>query len=204
MENLFENLLLGITGSSAVLGIPGYIALFRQNGIKVRVIMSHSARKFVTPYTMRLYSGNYVFTDSFDTSNDISIPHLQLCRQSNLFLIMPATANIIGKLANGICDDLISTAALASRAPVILVPIMNSDMWYSKANQRNILLLKENGYHIIEPEKKTEKQGALVDIVENDLSPKLSLFMPQFETLIYRINEIISNLVKQILFFCLY
>ncbi len=113
--------------------------------------MSHSAKKFVTPYTFRLYSGNYVFTDSFDISDDIRVPHIDLTRRCDLFLIMPATANIIGKVANGICDDLISTAVMASEAPVVFIPAMNPSMWFSKANQKNISTLKNLGHHILPP-----------------------------------------------------
>lgn len=149
---LVNNLLLGVTGSVGVLVVPEYIRLLRERIAKdVHVMMSHSARKFVTPYTMRLYSGNYVFTDSFDISDDVRVPHIELTRACDMFVIMPATANIIGKVANGICDDLISTAVMACKAPVIFVPAMNPSMWFSKANQKNLSVLKELGHHVIPP-----------------------------------------------------
>lgn len=147
-----NNLLLGVTGSVGVLAVPEYIRLLKENiANRVDVMMSHSAKKFVTPYTMRLYSGNYVYTDTFDISDDVKVPHIDLTRQCDLFVIMPATANIIGKVANGICDDLISTAVMASKAPVVFIPAMNHSMWFSKANQKNISALKDLGHHIIPP-----------------------------------------------------
>ncbi len=147
-----NNLLIGVTGSVGVLAVPEYIRLFR-NGIakNVHVMMSRSAQKFVTPYTMRLYSGNRVFTDSFDISDAVKVPHIELTRSCDVFVIMPATANIIGKVANGICDDLISTAVLACNAPVVFVPAMNPSMWSSRANQKNLNALKELGHHVLPP-----------------------------------------------------
>lgn len=151
-EKFINNLLLGVTGSVGVLAMPDYIRLLRESvAERIDVIMSHSAKKFVTPYTLRLYSGNHVFTDSFDISDDVRVPHIDLTQKCDVFLIMPATANIIGKIANGICDDLISTAAMACVAPVVLVPAMNPNMWFSKANQKNVSVLKELGHHVIPP-----------------------------------------------------
>lgn len=151
---VINNLLLGVTGSVGVISIPYYIKMLRDDIAKhVVVIMSHSARKFITPYTLRLFSGNYVHTDVFDVTNDSLVPHIQLVRKSDLFLIMPATANIIGKLANGIADDLISSVAIASPVPVIVVPSMNSIMWNSKAMQQNILSLEKLGYYVLYPEE---------------------------------------------------
>lgn len=151
-EKFINNLLLGVTGSVGVLAVPEYIRLLRESVAgRVDVMMSHSAKKFVTPYTMRLYSGNYVFTDSFDISDDVRVPHIDLTRKCDVFLIMPATANSIGKIANGICDDLISTAAMACSSPVVLAPVMNPNMWFSRANQKNVSTLKELGHHVIPP-----------------------------------------------------
>ena len=151
---IISNLLLGVTGSVGVISIPYYIKMLKDEiARKVVVIMSHSAKKFITPYTLRLFSGNYVYTDVFDVTNDILVPHIHLARNSDLFLIMPATANIIGKLANGIADDLISSVAIASAVPVAVVPAMNSIMWNSKAVQQNLVSLKKLGYHVLQPEE---------------------------------------------------
>jgi phosphopantothenoylcysteine decarboxylase/phosphopantothenate--cysteine ligase len=128
--------------------------------------MSKSATKFVTPFSLRVFSGNYVFVDLFEISEGIFLPHLQLARKADLFLIAPATANIIGKLAHGIADDLISTVAISARVPVAIVPHMNSDMWFSKSNQRNVALTKELGYHILEPKlrDKESESESLIDM----------------------------------------
>lgn len=147
-----HNLLLGVTGSVGVLAVPEHIRLLRESMVEnVYVMMSYSAKKFVTPYTMRLYSENYVYTDTFDITDDVKVPHIDLPKKCDLFAIMPATANIIGKVANGICDDLISTAVMASKIPVVFIPAMNHNMWTSKANQKNISVLQDLGHHIIPP-----------------------------------------------------
>lgn len=176
-----NNLLLGVTGSVGVLIVPDYIKLLRENiAEKVYVMMSHSAKKFVTPYTMRLYSGNYVFTDSFDISDEVRVPHIDLTRKCDMFVIMPATANIIGKVANGICDDLISTAVMACVAPVVFIPAMNPNMWFSKANQKNVSVLKELGHYVLPPSEGYE----IADMKSSFGS------MPEF--------DVIANFLKKI------
>ncbi len=162
---LIDNLLIGMTGSIGVISFSEYIFLFRKNIAKnINVIMSKSATRFITPFSIRSFSGNFVFTDSFDIREEMYLPHLELVRKSDLFLIMPATANIIGKLAHGICDDLISTAAISARVPVAIIPNMNSDMWFSKANQKNISLVKDLGYHILEPKVGSNDEDSLIDL----------------------------------------
>ncbi|MEM2160175.1 MAG: flavoprotein [Candidatus Nitrosotenuis sp.] len=181
MEKFINNLLLGVTGSVGILAVPEYIRLLRESvAERVDVMMSHSAKKFVTPYTMRLYSGNYVFTDSFDITDDVRVPHIDLTRRCDMFVIMPATANIIGKAANGICDDLISTAVMACESPVVLVPVMNRNMWLSKANQKNVSTLKELGHHVIPPSEGYEV---------SDMKPGFGS-MPEF--------DVIANFLKTI------
>ncbi|TBR08549.1 MAG: hypothetical protein EPO62_06625 [Candidatus Nitrosotenuis sp.] len=167
-----KNLLLGVTGSVGVLVVPHYVKLLRE-GIaeNVHIMMSYSAKKFVTPYSLRLYSGNYVFTDSFDISDEVRVPHIDLTRKCDMFVIMPATANIIGKVANGICDDLISTAVMACMSPVVFIPSMNPNMWFSKANQKNVSILKELGHHVLPPSEGYEVA---------DMKPSFGS-MPEFE-----------------------
>jgi len=179
-----NNLLLGVTGSVGVLSIPYYIKLLRETiAENVYVMMSHSAKKFVTPYTLRLYSGNYVFTDSFDISDDVRVPHIELTRKCEMFVIMPATANIVGKVANGICDDLISTAVMACSTPVVFVPAMNPNMWFSKANQRNVSMLKEFGYYILQPSEGYEIA---------DMKPSFGS-MPEFNVVENFLKTIVSK-----------
>jgi phosphopantothenoylcysteine synthetase/decarboxylase len=168
---MMDNLLVGMTGSIGVIGFSDYIITFRMKIARnVRVIMSKSATKFVTPFALRVFSGNNVFVDLFDISEGIYLPHLQLARKADLFLIAPASANIIGKLAHGIADDLISTLAISAKIPVAIVPNMNSDMWFSKSNQRNVALIKDLGYHILEPksrERESESE-ALIDLYDKN------------------------------------
>jgi len=190
---LIDNVLIGMTGSIGVVTFSEYIFLLRKNIAKnIRVIMSKSATKFITPFSIRAFSGNFVYTDSFDISENIYLPHLELVRKSDLFLIMPATANIIAKLAHGICDDLISTCALSAKIPVALIPNMNSDMWFSKANQRNVALIKELGYHILEPKVGTNDDDSLIDLVcksENEV-PISSI---TYEEIVEFVKEIIKE-----------
>jgi phosphopantothenoylcysteine decarboxylase len=176
--------LLGVTGSVGVISIPYYIKMLKDEIAKnIVVIMSHSARKFITPYTLRLFSGNYVHTDVFDVTNDSLVPHIHLARKSDLFLIMPATANIIGKLANGIADDLISSTAIASPVPVGVVPSMNSAMWNSKAMQKNLLSLENMGYYVLQPDE---------GICVADMEPTMGC-MPEFSVVADFIRNIILS-----------
>lgn len=178
-----NNLLLGVTGSVGILIVPEYIKLLRESVAEnVYVMMSHSAKKFITPYTLRLYSGNYVFSDSFDIS-DVRVPHIELTRKCDMFVIMPATANIIGKAANGICDDLISTAVMACAAPVVFVPAMNPIMWSSKANQKNVSVLKELGHHVLSPSEGYEV---------SDMKPSFGS-MPEFEIIANFLRTVVNK-----------
>jgi phosphopantothenoylcysteine synthetase/decarboxylase len=149
---LCDRLLLGVTGSPAALSMPQYVLMMRQTlAREVHVMMSRSACRFVRPYAMRLFAGNWVHTDTHRAADGVLVPHIDLTRDAGMLLVMPATANIIGKAAGGICDDLISTAIVACPAPVVLVPAMNSTMWRSRAVRRNVGQARELGYHVVDP-----------------------------------------------------
>jgi len=149
---LGERMLVGITGSPSATIMPQYVLMMRRNlAGEVRVMMSRGAQRFVKPYTMRLFAGGHVFTELDEQDGEIMVPHIDLVAGVDLFLIMPATANVIGKAANGICDDLISTAIVACEAPVVLVPTMNGAMWRARAVQANVERTRGHGYHVIEP-----------------------------------------------------
>jgi phosphopantothenoylcysteine decarboxylase/phosphopantothenate--cysteine ligase len=149
---LCGSLLVAITGSPAALAMPQNVLLLRQAfARKVRVIMSRAAARFVRPYTMRLFAGSWVHTETHRVADGLLVPHIDLTEDIDLLLVMPATANAIGKAAHGICDDLVSTAIVASPAPVVLVPAMNGRMWTSRVVQRNVELAREAGYHVIDP-----------------------------------------------------
>ena len=152
MEPDCENLLIGVTGSAAAVQITQYLVKLRQTFAKnIYIMMSQAAQNFVPAYTLELYSGNPVTTDDFKINGEIRVPHIQLAQRADLFLIMPATANIIGKAAHAICDDLISTTIVACQAPIVLVPSMNEVMWKNRLVQRNIATLKEVGYFFLDP-----------------------------------------------------
>ena len=151
-ELLCDRLLLAVTGSPAALSMPQTVLMMRQALVgEVRVIMSHAATRFVRPYTMRLFAGGWVHTDTHSAAGGVLVPHIELTDGIDLMLVMPATANAIGKAANGICDDLVSSAVAACPAPVVLVPAMNGNMWRNRAVQRNVALARDTGYHVIEP-----------------------------------------------------
>lgn len=149
---LCERLLLALTGSPAVLSMPQYALVMRQTLVReLHVIMSRSAARFLPPYTMRLFAGSWVHTDTHQVADGFLVPHIELTEKIDLMIVMPATANVIGKAAHGICDELVSTAIVTSPAPVVLVPAMNERMWRSRAVQRNVELARELGYHVIDP-----------------------------------------------------
>jgi phosphopantothenoylcysteine synthetase/decarboxylase len=150
---LGERLLVAVTGSPSAMNMPQYVLMMRRNlATEVRVMISRGAQRFVTPYVMRLFAGrDAVFTDVDDMQGDVQVPHIELVADVDLFLVMPATANLIGRAANGICDDLITTAIVACEAPVVLVPAMNGAMWRSSAVRSNVERCRGHGYHVIEP-----------------------------------------------------
>jgi phosphopantothenoylcysteine decarboxylase len=155
-----KKILVCITGAVAATVMPSYILQMRRElESEVFVMVSESATNFVTPYALRIHSGNDVFTDSFQFTNDILVPHIKLTNEADIVLIMPATANIIAKVAHGFCDDLISTSIVAAQKPVVFVPSMNGNMWFDKAVQTNVLKIIEMGYYVLEPRKGVEVEG---------------------------------------------
>ena len=147
-----ETLLLGVTGSVGAVQAHHYVSHLRRHfADNIYVIMSRAAQQFVTPYSLQLFSGNPVFTDSFETKAEINVPHIELVQKASLLLILPATANILGKAAAGLCDDLLSTTIIACRAPIVFAPNMNEVMWSNPIVQRNVETLKAVGHYIIEP-----------------------------------------------------
>ncbi len=148
-----------LKGKCVVLGVTGGIAAYKACEIvsrlkklhaSVRVVMTEHACRFVAPLTFETLSGGPVYVNSFEHSYEIE--HISLAKSADLMLIAPATANIIGKIANGIADDLLSTTAMAMTAPLLIAPAMNSAMYRSAATQRNIEVLRERGAAFIGPE----------------------------------------------------
>lgn len=146
-----KKILLCVTGGIAVYKAAALTSKLTQAGAKVKVIMSGSARKFVTPLTFQALSRHDVYTDTFDEKDASVIAHIDLADWADLVLVAPATANVIGKLANGIADDMITTTLLATGAPVWVAPAMNVHMYAHPAVEKNMNTLKQFGYQLIEP-----------------------------------------------------
>ncbi|WIF94580.1 bifunctional phosphopantothenoylcysteine decarboxylase/phosphopantothenate--cysteine ligase CoaBC [Caminicella sporogenes] len=146
-----KNVVVGVTGGIAVYKAVDVVSRLKKLSANVNVIMTKSAAKFVAPLTFQSISQNYVVTDMFAEPKTWDIEHISLAQKADLFLIVPATANIIGKIANGIADDMLSTTVMATKAPVLIAPAMNTNMYNNPIVQRNIDILKRLGYKFIEP-----------------------------------------------------
>ncbi len=151
-----------LTGKCVVLGVSGGIAAYkavevasrlRKLGATVYVVMTRAAANFVTPLTFREISGNPVVTSMWDEPKNWNVEHIALATRADLFLVAPATANVIGKLAAGIADDMLTTTLLATKAPVVLAPAMNCNMYLNPLVQANIARLTGLGYHFIPPDE---------------------------------------------------
>lgn len=142
---------VGVSGGVAVYKALDVISRLRKKNVEVHVIMTKSATEFVTPLSFQSLSQNMVITDMFAEPKAWEIQHISLAKKADLMLIVPATANIIGKVANGIADDMLSTTIMATKAPVVFCPAMNTNMYENPIVQRNINLLKELSYEFIEP-----------------------------------------------------
>ncbi|EOP51889.1 phosphopantothenoylcysteine decarboxylase/phosphopantothenate-cysteine ligase [Bacillus cereus VDM053] len=146
-----KKILLCVTGGIAVFKAAALTSKLTQAGATVKVMMSESAMKFVTPLTFQALSRHDVYTDTFDEKDSAVIAHIDLADWADVVLVAPATANCIGKLANGIADDMITTTLLATTAPVWIAPAMNVHMYENKIVQKNMMTLKALGYTFIEP-----------------------------------------------------
>ena len=142
---------LGVTGGIAVYKACELLRLLQKRGIDVFVVMTQNACRFVAPLTFETLSGHPVAVDTFDRPQTWEVEHIALAKRADLFLIAPATANIIGKMACGIADDMLSTTVMATRAPVLVAPAMNTGMWESAAVQQNVKTLQARGVQFVMP-----------------------------------------------------
>ena len=149
-----------LTGKTIVLGVTGGIAAYKSANLAsmlvklnadVHVIMTHNATHFITPMTFETLTNNKCIVDTFDRNFSFDVKHISLAKRGDLFVVAPCTANVIGKLAHGICDDMLTTTMLATKAPKLIAPAMNTGMWENPILQDNLLKLKGYGYHIIDP-----------------------------------------------------
>ena len=146
-----KKILIGITGSIAAYKIASLVSLLIKRKADVHVIMTNNATKFISPLTFETLSGNKVHTDTFDLSPDQSIHHITLNKNCDLFLIAPATANIIGKIVHGIADDMLTSTFIAYNGKKIVAPAMNCIMFENQINQDNLKLCQKYGIKVIEP-----------------------------------------------------
>ncbi len=152
MAHLFNrNVLLGVSGGIAAYKSAELIRQLQERGASVRVIMTRGAQEFITPLTLQALSGNPVHTDLLDDRAELGMGHIELARWADLLLIAPATADLIARLSAGRADDLLSTVALATAAPLMLAPAMNQQMWKDPATAANIDTLVRRGAHIVGP-----------------------------------------------------
>ena len=170
---------LSVCGGIAAYKAIEVLRLLQKAGCEVSVAMTRHATEFVTPLTFRALTGGYVLVDDYDESNPDPIAHVNFSQNIDLLLIVPATANVLAKLANGIADDFLTSTYLASNAPVLVAPAMNVTMWEQPATRRNVAQLKKDGVRFVEPIAgelacKTVGTGKLED-VENIARQALDL-----------------------------
>ncbi len=146
-----KNILLCVSGGIAVYKAVALVSHLTKANFNVKVMMTESARQFVQPLSFQVMSKNDVYFDTFDEKDSSKIAHIDLADWADLILVAPATANVIGKLANGIADDMVTTALLAATCPVWLAPAMNVHMYEHPAVKRNIAQLAQDGCSFIEP-----------------------------------------------------
>ena len=179
-----KKILICVTGGIAVYKAVALVSKLSQAGADVKVVMTKSAMEFVTPLTFQAMSRNDVFFDTFDEKDSRVIAHIDLADWADLVIVAPATANVIGKVANGISDDMVTTVLLATTAEVWFAPAMNVNMYEKQAVIRNIDTLAKDGYRFIEPSEgflacgyvgkgRLEEPEKIVTLVEQNFKNKI-------------------------------
>ena len=146
-----KNVLLGITGSIAAYKIANLTSMLKKQNCDVNVVMTKNAQEFIKPLVFETLTKNKCYVDTFERAAKFDVEHISIAQAADLVLIAPASANVIAKLACGIADDMLTTTVLASKAPKLIAPAMNTAMYENPVTQRNLETLKELGWHIIEP-----------------------------------------------------
>ncbi len=164
-----RTVVMGVTGSIAAYKAPTIARKLQNEGAEVIVVMTEAGSKLVDPLTFRSLTGRPVLLDMFAPTTDWQIEHISLAEKADLFLIAPATANTIGKIAHGIADTLLTCTVMATKAPVVIAPAMNVNMYENPTVQENIKRLQELGYHFVGPKvgrlaTGIEGRGALADV----------------------------------------
>lgn len=145
-----KHIIVGVSGGIAAYKAVEVVSRLRKAGAEVKVVMTENATKFVAPITFGEISGNPVAVKMFEDVHDWNVEHIALARWADAYLVAPATANVIGKLAAGIADDMLTTQLMATKAPIFLCPAMNTNMYENPVTQRNMQTLRELGFHILE------------------------------------------------------
>lgn len=178
-----KNVVLCVTGGIAAYKAADLTSRLRKKGASVYIIMTESATHFITPLTLEVLSGNRVVTDMFDRAFTWEVEHISLAKRADVFVIAPATANIIGKAAHGIADDMVSTTLMATRALIVMAPAMNTNMYENPVVQQNMELLRERGVCFAAPVSghlacgdtgsgKLADPADIVRVIEDALTPK--------------------------------
>lgn len=147
-----KNIVLCVTGGIAAYKAADLVSRLKKAGAEVDVLMTQSACEFITPLTLEVLSGRRVVTDMFDRDFPWEVEHISLAKKADVFVVAPATANFIGKAAHGIADDMVTTTFMATKAPVIIAPAMNTGMYTNPVVQENMALLRARGVKFVEPE----------------------------------------------------
>ncbi|UDG82136.1 bifunctional phosphopantothenoylcysteine decarboxylase/phosphopantothenate--cysteine ligase CoaBC [Candidatus Vallotia cooleyia] len=158
-----KHLVLGLTGGIACYKSAELTRILTQAGATIQVVMTKSATQFITPITMRALSGQPVYTSQWAARIDNNMPHIELSRRADAIVIAPASADFIAKLANGLCNDLLSTLAMARSCSLLVVPAMNRQMWQNPATQRNIAQLCNDGIIVLGPDAGPQACGEIGD-----------------------------------------
>ena len=146
-----KTIVLGVTGSIAAYKIANLASMLVKLHADVHVIMTQNATHFITPMTFETLTDNKCIVDTFDRNFSFDVKHVSLAKKADAFLVAPCTANVIGKVASGICDDMLTTTIMATKAPVLFSPAMNTGMWENPILQDNIKKLESYGYRMIQP-----------------------------------------------------
>lgn len=176
-----KTVVIGITGSIAAYKMANVASMLVKKGCNVNVIMTKNATNFINPITFEELTKNKCLVDTFDRNFQYSVAHISLATRADVFMVAPASANVIGKIANGIADDMLTTTIMASKCPKIISPAMNTNMFENPIVQDNLEKLEKFGYEIIEPESgrlaegmsgkgRLPKEQTLVDYIERALS----------------------------------
>lgn len=182
-----KTVVIGVSGGIAVYKVCDVVSRLKKLNANVHVIMTNNATEFVTPLTFQSLSQNYVVNDMFEEPKTWDVEHISLAKKADVFLIAPATANVIGKVANGICDDMLTTTVMATTGKVLIAPAMNTNMYRNPILQRNINILKELGYNFVNPESGRLACG---DVGEGKLASP--------ETIVNTVIDLLKNTKKDL------